>query len=257
MGAAVFRERLMSRNDQLKAVVLRDPLLRRFASTPALGPPGALLDRRARAELRRAAMVASTLGRYAMGTIAIVAIAGCFTASVPPMSPKASTVAIRKGDPPAGAIELGPIEAQNGGGCGGFGARGTFEGAMAELRNTAAARGADYVVLVSQTEPHAEPACYVDGFVLRGIAYRLASPRSEVPPLPGGTGMTGRADSTTCDPPCSPGYRCSQAVCMPVCNPACGLAQTCRQDRTCVPGPPASAPSPPEPLPVAPPTSQR
>lgn len=181
-------------------------------------------------------------GRYGVGVI--LAIAGCITASVPPTSAKARMVEVRKGDPPPGAMELGTIEVQNGGGCGGFGAKGTFEGAVAELRNNALARGADYVMLVSQTEPHSEANCFVDGFVLRGIAYRQAPRGTDVPAPLRGPAMT------SCDPPCSPGYQCSQQVCVAVCNPVCGPEQVCRQDRTCAPSQPLAPGSRPMPPPT-------
>lgn len=161
-------------------------------------------------------------------------LASCFpVAAVPPASPRATTVRVGKADPPPGAAEMGTIEATHGVNCGGFGERGTLEGAMVILRNMAAARNANYVSLLSTTEPHLVGGCFDNRFVLRGIAYRVDRDALAAPQPVASDG---------CDPPCSPGYRCSQAVCMALCNPACGDNQVCRQDRTCGP---AKAPSPP------------
>ncbi len=41
--------------------------------------------------------------------------------------------------------------------------------------------------------------------------------------------------SQTCDPPCSPGYKCAGTVCEPQCNPTCESGFTCARDRTCKP----------------------
>jgi hypothetical protein len=156
------------------------------------------------------------------------------TASIPAAHPRANEVKVGKADPPPGSTDLGPIEAAHGQGCGLFGEHGSLEGAMVALRNVAAQRNANYVALLSTTEPHADAGCYDDRFVIRGIAYRVF-PRS--PAAPASVATDG------CDPPCSPGYRCSQAFCVALCNPACGPDQVCRQDRTC--GPVNALPAPP------------
>jgi hypothetical protein len=39
--------------------------------------------------------------------------------------------------------------------------------------------------------------------------------------------------SASCDPPCSPGYRCTDGQCLGVCNPPCGEGMRCNQQRTC------------------------
>lgn len=105
----------------------------------------------------------------------------CATASAPPLSPAGKQVRTGKGDPPSELDELGPIEAVNGHGCGGFGARGTFEGAVTELRNKAASLGATYVQIFTFTEPHHAPGCYVNAFVIRGTAY---GPKGAIAPVP-------------------------------------------------------------------------
>ncbi len=89
----------------------------------------------------------------------------------PPLSPAAQSVQVLKSDPPRSCRDLGPLEAVHGSGCGGFGSQGTYEGAYNELRNMAAARGANYVRMDSQFGPHSENGCFDDRFVIRGVAF--------------------------------------------------------------------------------------
>lgn len=49
------------------------------------------------------------------------------------------------------------------------------------------------------------------------------------------------AASSSCDPPCSPGYRCEASQCIAVCNPPCGEGMRCNQQRMCES---AAAPAP-------------
>lgn len=51
--------------------------------------------------------------------------------------PGAAEVRTAKSDPPPAFVEIGPIEAVHGSGCGGFGKLGTYEGAYNTLRNKA------------------------------------------------------------------------------------------------------------------------
>lgn len=166
------------------------------------------------------------------GAILVLAVAACGgMAPLPPASAQATEVTVAKADPPPGSADLGPIEAAHGEGCGGFGERGTFEGAMIALRNAAAARGANYVALIATMSPHLSGGCFDNRFVLQGIAYQVHP--EQAPAIP--------VARDGCDPPCSPGYRCSRSVCLALCNPACGPDQVCRQDRTCGPAQPAPA----------------
>lgn len=174
------------------------------------------------------------------GVILMLAVTACGGGMAPmggmaPLPPttsaRAAEVTVAKSDPPPGSTDLGPLEVVHGYGCGGFGDTGTFEGAMIMLRNAAAERGANYVMLVATMPPHSTAGCFDDGFVLQGIAYRVSPDQTPAIPVAG----------DGCDPPCSPGYRCSRSVCLALCNPACGPDQVCRQDRTCGPAEPAPA----------------
>jgi hypothetical protein len=65
------------------------------------------------------------------------------------------------------------------------------------------------------------------GFITRGIVLsRVASPDPADPaPVPAGT----------CEPLCSPGFRCNAGTCIPQCNPHCADSETCGNDRICHP----------------------
>jgi hypothetical protein len=104
-------------------------------------------------------------------------VSGCVTAEIPPVSNAASKVTIRKGDPSDEYQEIGPLTATNGSGCGGFGELGTYEGAMAEMKNRAAAMKADYVRLDLAKEPYLAPNCRVNEYILRGVAFKRGVPK--------------------------------------------------------------------------------
>jgi hypothetical protein len=105
-------------------------------------------------------------------------VGGCATADIPAVSNAASKVTIRKGDPSDEYQELGPLTATNGSGCGAFGELGTYEGAMAEMKNRAAAMKADYVRLDLAKEPYLAPNCRVNEYALRGVAFkRVGAPK--------------------------------------------------------------------------------
>lgn len=102
---------------------------------------------------------------------------GC-AATRPPLtlSEQGSKVEVGKHDPSPNMEEIGPVSATHGDGCGGFGTRGTYEGAYTLLKNEAARMGADYVQILTLSEPYLRnPNCFDNRFVIRGIAYRQRS----------------------------------------------------------------------------------
>ena len=103
--------------------------------------------------------------------ILLVFLSGC-AATLPPLSPAAERLVVGRNDPTDGHQEIGLIEAVHGRGCGGFGVKGSYEGAYRELRNQAAEMGATYVQILMMTEPHLEGGCYRNQFILRGRAFR-------------------------------------------------------------------------------------
>lgn len=181
-----------------------------------------------------------------IATTLLCFVAGCgAAAAVPTVSPAASKVVVRKASPPPGATEVGAIEVEHGSGCGMYGRAGTLEGAMALMKEEAHRRNADYVELLMATEPHSESGCFDQTFKLKGMAYKLGSGT-----LPDRAKKKDAAkakddhsppsDRSSCSPPCSPGYSCSEGKCLPVCNPPCVDGQVCRDDRTCGPAESAS-----------------
>jgi len=144
------------------------------------------------------------IGTY-LAILAGAGTIGCAVADLPAAARGSETVQVRKGDPPDGYIEVGAISATNGNGCGGFGARGTHEGAMAELKNQAVRMKADYVRLDIAVEPHDVPGgCFDNDYVLRGVAFRrgaapVSSASASPPPREGGLAggelaLAGRSD---------------------------------------------------------------
>ena len=109
--------------------------------------------------------------------VALVA-GGCGSVQVTEPLPGAERVRIVKGDAPADAVEVGPIEATSGYGCGAFGERGTYTTAYAVLRNEAVKVGANLVRIDSMREPYfaAAESCYHNEFTIQGVAFRVASP---------------------------------------------------------------------------------
>jgi hypothetical protein len=172
--------------------------------------------------------------RYGVFVMWVLSACGA-VADLPPTSPHAREVEVGKSDPPPGSVEIGPIEASHGDGCGTFATTGTLEGAMILLRNEAVRRGANYVTLLSTGQER----CLE--LTVRGIAYRI--PDGGLPSVARPTGGAS-SDTAACDPPCSPGYRCVTQQCVALCNPACGAGQICRQDRTCSSAPPAASGTP-------------
>ncbi|MDB4982126.1 MAG: Periplasmic serine protease, DO/DeqQ family [Myxococcales bacterium] len=109
-----------------------------------------------------------------MGLAFVVSVlAGCGgAAALPPVSTAAQAVRIGKADPSPGMKEVGPIEAIHGEGCGAMGNKGSYEGALAVLKNKAASDGADYVQIFTMTEPHSESGCFDQTFKIRGMAFK-------------------------------------------------------------------------------------
>src|SRR5690606_16748028 len=148
-------------------------------------------------------------------------------AAIPTLTDGGRAIQTGTRDATHGLEEVGPIEVSNGSGCGGFGRKGSYEGAYAMLRNRAAEMGATYVKITQQEAPYADGSCMHNEFTIRGIAYRATatatsgseSPRSEpLPPV---------AAADACNPPCSPGYACEAGACMAVCNPSCSSGFVC------------------------------
>lgn len=121
--------------------------------------------------------------------VLVMAAAGCTAGKVATL-PDTSRVRVGS-QPPSGPNEqLGAITAKHGGGCGLYGARGSYEGAFTLLRNKAAELGADYVQILRVTEPRMEGICLSQAFVIDGMAYRIIQGPSVSPPASAGLSGT-------------------------------------------------------------------
>lgn len=128
----------------------------------------------------------------------------------------AEGVKLGKADAPPGAIEIGPVEATHGHGCGMYGEEGNFEGAYALLRNEGARVDADYVQIMTATEPYSDGKCGHNEYKLTGVAYKV--PTAIEPTQPSGAANRDQRS-------CVPGS--TQACLGPG---ACKGAQACRDD---------------------------
>ncbi len=97
----------------------------------------------------------------------------CAPAAPARLSVQGSDVQVGKAHPVADATVLGPVDGQSGSGCAGFGAIGTYETAEADLRNRAAALGANYVEIQTVVPPHdTGTQCPDNRMIIHGMAYR-------------------------------------------------------------------------------------
>ena len=113
--------------------------------------------------------------------LAVVAVSGCARKPIR-LSPGANVVKVAKSDPTDNFTEVGPVSGFHGNGCGGFGRLGSYEGAVTDLKNKAHSMGADYVQIMTISEPHAAPGCFVNTYKISGTAYKQTRPTPS--PLP-------------------------------------------------------------------------
>jgi hypothetical protein len=164
-------------------------------------------------------------------------VAACGGGDVAPLTPSAQSVSTGEA-PPAGARYIGAVRGSSGSGCGVFGVKGSYEGALADLRNRAAELGGNFVKIENVIGPHDESGCHSSAFEIRGVLFMIA----QDVPSPSGPSPNNAAE---CDPPCSPGFGCQAGTCTPMCNPPCLTGEVCSRRRICEPAPqPASAPVP-------------
>lgn len=116
-------------------------------------------------------------GMLATALVALI-LAGC-GGRVQPMVPGAELVQIGKGDVTSGYQYMGEVTGVNGQGCGLYGYRGTYAGAVINLRNQAYAMGANYVQIMSQTQPMPTYGCFVNEYIIEATAYRIPSTTPE------------------------------------------------------------------------------
>lgn len=105
------------------------------------------------------------------GAVVLMAIGGC--AGRPQvLQPGAETVKVGKADAVAGSVYIGEVSGQDGHGCGMWGRKGTYAGAVMSVRNQAYAMGADYVQIMGRDTPNLEFRCYDNTYRIDATAYR-------------------------------------------------------------------------------------
>lgn len=109
--------------------------------------------------------------RFITSLLIITALVGCTAGNVA-MHPNSVKIQVGNNTPGDGFVMLGPITAKHGGGCGLFGSQGNYEGAMNDLRNKAAERGANYVQIIRQEGEHMVGQCLDRAYVIDGFAFK-------------------------------------------------------------------------------------
>ncbi len=109
-----------------------------------------------------------------LGLAALLGLLACASAEPEALSPAGSTVQTGQ-DVPTGLCYLGPVVVSSGGGCGLFARRGSYEAALAELRNVAAERGATFVKIESVVSPHDDQGCTTGAYEIHGIGFASGS----------------------------------------------------------------------------------
>lgn len=129
----------------------------------------------------------TTIKRGVMRHIAICAalvfVGGCVSAPIQ-LTTGAEKVRVAKSDPPHDYAEVGHLTGSDGAGCGAFGSRGTYEGAVNSLKNQAHAIGADFVQIFTITEPHFRPGCFDNVYTISGSAYKKSASANPNPTKP-------------------------------------------------------------------------
>ncbi len=117
-------------------------------------------------------------------------------------------------------------------------------GCIDELKKRACDLGGDTLYGLKDGEDQ-NSAVVIGTVALRGAGSPSTPNAREVaktggdPPKPSSEpAAAAAATSGSCDPPCSPGYRCTDGQCLAVCNPPCGGGMVCNQQRICEAAPP-------------------
>jgi hypothetical protein len=132
-------------------------------------------------------------------------------------------------------VEVGMIEAQQESAY----SQAPPEQIVAEMRGRAGELGCDGLMLTGGNDAVVGGGSVANGSgsswarTLKGYRGTCIMYKAEAPP-PLATAVLVPASTTgTCDPPCSPGYRCEGATCVALCNPGCPGGMICGSDRVC------------------------
>src|SRR4051812_38893402 len=168
--------------------------------------------------LHTSKIAASVVGAWAVTSMACAHPVFHSSGARYPAYPSNCRIRVLGTHPGPGYEEVGTItiEGDREGGAGNYDNGEQF---VEEVRAQVCAAGADAVA----TEVNGS------GQVARGIAFRKVPLASGPAPV----ATASLAADTGCTPICSPGFDCSQHVCIPVCNPACARNEICGRDRLC------------------------
>jgi len=108
-------------------------------------------------------------GKQLILLLSLLILVSCVAKPVP-LGNQALQIRTGKFDPGEEYVEVGPITATHGGGCGIYGSTGSYEGAYALLKNKATTLGADYVQIYKIVEPHSEIGCFHKAYTITGTA---------------------------------------------------------------------------------------
>jgi len=114
---------------------------------------------------------------------------------------------------------------------------------VAQMRSAAGQLGCDGLVLTGGNDAVVGGGSVTNGIgsawarTLKGyrgtcIIYRIDAHENARAPAPAAS-LVQASDRATCEPPCSPGYRCQDGECVALCNPACASGLVCGSDRVC------------------------
>ncbi len=103
----------------------------------------------------------------------LAVLAGCHDIETVDLTKGASKVKIfRKNDPPPSCEEIRPFSAVSGSGCGAFGDVGSYEATYNRFRNMVDEMGGNAGLIENEIPPHPAPGCYVNEYVMNGVAYK-------------------------------------------------------------------------------------
>ncbi len=111
--------------------------------------------------------------RMAMASVSVLMLSAC-TAGPSGLQQATLEVDVQNVAPSGKYRNLGPITATHGHGCGLFGSRGDFEGAVIILREKAVARGANYVQIIKQQGEFIREPCLDRTYIIDGFAYKTS-----------------------------------------------------------------------------------
>ena len=95
------------------------------------------------------------------------------------LTPEAQRITVGQSDPGPGYLVIDGVDVVDGSGCGAFGTRGSFNGALRKLRYEANLLHGDFIKIVSTKEPYATPAgpngyggCFHNAYSISAIVYK-------------------------------------------------------------------------------------